>query len=69
MEILTLPEGFMASIISYIGDLFRDLSPLVMLILGLFFGVWIVGRIIKIFFIGGGEEVDFSEEEEEDLEE
>lgn len=45
----TISEGDMTTMIGYIGDLFTDLSPLLLLIVGVGVAMLLIGFIIRAF--------------------
>lgn len=46
---LTISEGNMTTLIGYMSDLFSDLSPLILLIVGVGVAMLVVGFIIRAF--------------------
>jgi hypothetical protein len=46
---LTITEGNMTTLIGYMSDLFEDLSPLILLIVGVGVAMLVVGFIIRAF--------------------
>ena len=48
LTIVTLPIDMVANVSAYIGDLFTDLTPLIVLCIGLPLGFWAVGKIIAL---------------------
>lgn len=46
--ILTLPGDFTSSTLAYIGQLFTDLTPAVILVIGLPLGFWGVAKVISV---------------------
>ena len=51
-QIITLGGGEVSSSLAYIGQLFTDLSPLVVLCIGLPMGFWGVGKVISLVRAG-----------------
>ena len=45
---VTLPLDINTSILAWVGNLFTDLSPFVILIIGLPLGFWAVSKIIEL---------------------
>lgn len=45
--IFTISQADMESLIGYMGDVFSDLAPLLLLIIGVSLGLLVVGVIIK----------------------
>lgn len=45
---IDLGETFLADILAYTGDLFSDISPLVILVIGLPLGFWVIRRVIGL---------------------
>ncbi len=45
---ITLPTDFISSLTAYIGDLFTDLNPLIVLAIGLPLGFWFIGKVISL---------------------
>ena len=46
--IITLPEGFVASALAYVGDLFTDLNTLILLVIGLPLGFWVIRKVVSL---------------------
>lgn len=46
--IITLPAGIENSLLAYAGQLFTDLSPAVILVIGLPLGFWAVNKVIGV---------------------
>lgn len=46
--IITLPEGFVASMLAYVGDLFTDLNLLIVLVIGLPLAFWVIRKTISL---------------------
>lgn len=44
--IITITEGNMTTMIGYVGDLFTDLSPVVLLIVGVSLGLMVISVVI-----------------------
>ena len=47
ITLLTIDEGFISSMIEYVGIVFDDLKLLIFLLLGLTIGFFIIERIIE----------------------
>lgn len=45
---ITLPEGFVDDMLAYIGDLFTDVSLLLILIIGLPIAFWVIRKVISL---------------------
>jgi hypothetical protein len=45
---ITLPGSFVADITAYGGQLFTDLSTVVILAIGLPVGFWIIGKVVGL---------------------
>jgi len=45
---ITIDEGFISSITGYIGMIFDDFLPLILLVVGLFLGFWILENVIRV---------------------
>lgn len=45
---ITLPEGFVADTLAYVGQLFTDTSLLVILAIGLPLGFWVIRKVISL---------------------
>jgi len=50
--ILTLPVGFETDMMAYVGELFTDLSPAIIVLVGLPLAFWAVNRVVGL--IRGG---------------
>jgi len=48
MPLLTLPTDFVSNLTAYIGQLFTDLSPVIVLAIGLPLAFWFVKKTISI---------------------
>jgi len=46
--IITLPTTFSADLLAYAGQLFTDLAPLVVLVIGLPLAFWAVRKVISL---------------------
>jgi hypothetical protein len=49
LSIINLPSNFATTTISYVGEIFNDLSPLLTLIIGVLLGMVVVEIILGIF--------------------
>lgn len=49
LSIITLPEGFATDALAYAGELFTDISPVVILIIGLPLAFWVIRKTISLF--------------------
>jgi len=45
---ITVDEGFISSITGYVGVLFNDFMPLILLLGGVFIGFYIIENIIEV---------------------
>lgn len=45
---ITIPAGFIDDLLGYVGNLFTDLSVLVILVIGLPLGFWVIRRVIGL---------------------
>lgn len=45
---ITLGDTFLADLLAYTGKLFTDISPLVILVIGLPLGFWVIRRVIGL---------------------
>lgn len=56
--IITLPQDFVTSSLAYIGQLFTDLTPAIILCIGLPLGFWALAKVIALvrggFRVRGG---------------
>jgi len=48
LTLLTLPTDFMSSMTAYIGELFTDLNPIIVLAIGLPLAFWFIGKVVGI---------------------
>lgn len=48
LTLLTLPTDFMTDMTAYIGELFGDLNPIIVLAIGLPLGFWFIGKVVGI---------------------
>ncbi len=48
LTLLTLPTDFMSGMTAYIGELFTDLNPIILLAIGLPLGFWFISKVIGI---------------------
>lgn len=48
LTLITLPEGFISDMLAYVGGLFTDLSPLVLVVIGLPLAFWAVRKVISL---------------------
>lgn len=46
--IITLPVDFITNMMAYVGDLFTDLSTLVVLVIGLPLAFWVIRKTISL---------------------
>lgn len=46
--ILTIDEGFVTSTLAYVGQLFTDLTLVIVLVIGLPLAFWVIRRIIGL---------------------
>jgi len=46
--IITLPEGFIADSLAYVGQLFTDLNLIIILVIGLPLAFWVVRKVISL---------------------
>ncbi|HUV72652.1 MAG TPA: hypothetical protein VMW25_06625 [Clostridia bacterium] len=51
---ITLNESFLASITGYIGTIFDDFMPLILLVCGLFIGFYIIEQVIDTVIVWRG---------------
>lgn len=47
-SLITLPEGFITDMTAYIGELFGDVSPLIILAIGLPLAFWVIKSVIGL---------------------
>ncbi len=52
LAIITLPVDFATSMLGYVGELFTDLTPAIVVIVGLPVAFWAVGKTVSL--IKGG---------------
>jgi len=52
LSIITIPVDFATSMVAYVGTLFTDLTPVIVILVGLPLGFWAVGKVIGL--IRGG---------------
>jgi len=52
LTIITIPADAVSSITAYIGDMFTDMYPLVLLCIGLPLAFWGVGKVISLVRAG-----------------
>ena len=45
----TISSSSVSDLLGYIGALWSDLTPILVVVLGLYIGLWIVAGIIKLF--------------------
>jgi len=45
---ITLPEGFVTDCLAYVGNLFTDVSLLIILAIGLPLGFWVIRKVISL---------------------
>ena len=45
---ITIPAGFIDDLLGYVGNLFTDLSVLIILVIGLPLGFWVIRRVIGL---------------------
>jgi len=45
---ITLPENFITDIMAYAGDLFTDMSLVIILAIGLPLGFWVIRKVITL---------------------
>ena len=45
----TISSSSISDLLGYIGALWSDLTPILVVVLGLFLGIWIFAEIIKLF--------------------
>ena len=45
---ITITTGDITSMLVYVATLFEDFKPLIFLIVGLYLGFWVIGKIISI---------------------
>lgn len=48
LAIITLPSEFVTSTLAYVGTIFTDLTPAVILVIGLPLGFWFVSKTIAL---------------------
>lgn len=53
--IFNLPAGFISGTMAYIGDLFTDTSPLILIAIGLPLGFWVIFKVIMMTIPQGDE--------------
>jgi len=46
--IISLPDSFATSLTAYIGQLFTDLTPAIILVIGLPLGFWALAKVIGL---------------------
>lgn len=46
--IITLPDDFVSSSLAYVGQLFTDLTPAIVLIVGLPLAFWAIAKVIAV---------------------
>lgn len=46
--LITLPVDFVTNLTAYIGDIFTDLNPLILLAIGLPLAFWFVSKVIGL---------------------
>ena len=46
--ILTLPENFVADALAYVGQLFTDLTLVIILVIGLPLGFWVIRKVVSL---------------------
>jgi len=49
MSIFTITEDNMTDLIGYVGQVFSDLSPIILLVIGVGLGLLVIGVIIRSF--------------------
>jgi len=49
LSLITLPEGFVSEMTGWIGNVFTDLSPLIVVAIGLPLAFWGIARVIGLF--------------------
>lgn len=48
LSVITLPEGFVDDCLAYVGDMFTDLSLLIILIIGLPLAFWVISKVVSL---------------------
>ena len=65
---ITIPEGFIADALAYVGQLFTDLAPLILLVFALPLAFWVIRQVISLV-VETTERPEEEPEEDEDEEE
>jgi hypothetical protein len=48
LSLITLPEDFVSSSLAYVGNLFTDLSPLLIVVIGLPIAFWVIKSVLGV---------------------
>lgn len=46
---ITLPVGFETDMLAYAGELFTDLSPVILVLVGLPLAFWAISKVVGLF--------------------
>lgn len=49
LSIITITDAFVTSTIAYVGTIFSDFSPLILLIIGAILGFFVLDKVIGFF--------------------
>jgi len=52
--LITLPENFVSDMTAWVGNVFTDLAPLIVIAIGLPLAFWGISRVIGLFRMRGG---------------